>query len=205
MKKTNVIKTLSIITLLALCAGRSYADGNEVVQLLGAGVPPAVSITKSASSVEGGTIDPSTGVNSGVNSIFTIETNGDDSDYDFYISSTFPINGAVCSGYDGNGNIMFGNLTVLPTEEAVADAIAGGTNNANVISYPVTITTSGEMAVSPTVHSPYGNCYKLLLNGDQEGTLTHTVGPTPVTNTYILSQDAAGTYQATITFTAVAK
>ncbi|MCQ2743704.1 MAG: hypothetical protein MJ230_02765 [bacterium] len=205
MKKLNVFKTLSIITLLALCAGKSYADGSEITQLLKASVPPTVSINKSTASVEGGTIDPSTGVNSGIKSVFTVETNGGDSDYDFYITSTFPINGTARSAYDGNGNIMFGNLNVLPTESAVDDAIAGGTHNANVISYPVIITTSGEMTVSPTVHAPYGNCYKMLLNGEQEGTLTHTIGTTPATNTYILSQDAAGSYQATIILTAVAK
>lgn len=205
MKKTNILKTLSIITLLALCAGRSYADGEELQQLLGASVDPTVSITKSASSVEEGTINVDTGVNSGVVSIFNISTNGDDDDYDFYLSSTFPIDGAARSAYDGSGNIIFGNATHPPTEAAVTDAIAHGTNNRNVILYPVTITPESPMTSMSTTHATYGNCYKITLNGSQNGSLTHTVGTTPITNTYILSQDTSGTYRATITLTAVAK
>ena len=205
MKKTNILKTLSIVTLLALCAGRSYADGTEIQLRLDALVQPSISITKSASSVEEGAINPQTGVHGGVTAVFDLATNGDDSDYDFYLSSTFPIDGAASSAFDGNGNIIFGNFTYPPTEAAVSDAIAGGTANKNVILYPITVTASGDMSVTPAVHATYGNCYKVLLNGEQEGTLTHTVGITPVTNTYLLSQDAAGTYQATVTFSAIAK
>ena len=205
MKKTNVFKTLSIITLLALCAGGCYADGTEITQILRATVQSSVSVAKSASSVESGTIDPVTGNNSGVISIFNLVTNGTDSDYDVYLSSTFPIVGTERSAYDGNGHILFGNLTNKPTESAVSNALAGGTNNANVIAYPVTVTVSSPMTVAASTHASYGNCYKVTLNNTQEGTLTHTVGTTPVTNTYILSQDSSGTYQATITLTAIAK
>ena len=205
MKKVNLLKTLSIITLLALCAGRSYADETELPQRLGAEVDPTVSITKSMSSVETGTINVETGANSGVLCVFNISTNGDDDDYDFYLSSTFPIDGEARSAYDGNGNIIFGNVSNPPSEAAVTNAIAGGTNNKNVIMYPVTVTVGNPMTVSTTTHATYGNCYKVLLNGAQEGSLTHTVGAAPVTNTYILSQDASGTYRATVTLTAIAK
>lgn len=205
MKITYVFKILSIITLLALCAGGSYADGTEITQILHATVQPSVSVAKSASSVESGTIDPVTGSNSGVVSVFNIATNGSDSDYDFYLSSTFPINGTPRSAYDGNGHIIFGNLTNNPTESAVSNALYGGTNNANVILYPVNVTVSSPMNVTESTHASYGNCYKVTLNSTQEGTLTHTVGTTPMANTYILSQDSSGTYQATITLTAIAK
>lgn len=205
MKNPKSLKTLAIITLLALCAGKSYADGTEITQVLHASIQPSVSISKTAASVEGGAIDPVTGNNSGVKSVFSIVTNGNDSDYDFYLSSTFPIDGDARSAYDGSGNIIFGNLSHLPTEEAVNNALTSGTNNPNVILYPVTVVTSDPLTVASTTHATYGNCYKVTLHDAQEGTLTHTIGTTPVTNTYILSQDAEGSYQATVTFTAVAK
>lgn len=205
MKQINILKTIFVMTLLALCAGKSYADGAEIEHMLHASVQPAVAISKSASSQETGTINVTTGVNSGVVSIFNISTNGTDGDYDFYLSSTFPINGESRSAYDGNGSIIFGNASNPPSESAVTNAIEHGTNNPNVILYPVTLNIENPMTVTATVHADYGNCYKIELNNAQEGTLTHTVGTTPIVNTYILSQDSAGTYQATIMLTAISK
>ena len=205
MKKSKILKTLSILTLLAFCAGRSYADGTQITQTLSATIQPSVSVTKSAASVETGEIDPENGSHAGIVSVFNISTNGNDSNYDFFLSATFPNAASMISAYDGSGNIMFGNVAYPPTELAIQDAIIHGTYNKNVISYPVTVTAESPMTVTTYTHPNYSNCYRLKLNSSQEGSLTHTVGTTPVTNTYILSQDAAGTYQATITLTAVAK
>ena len=94
----------------------------------------------------------------------------------------------------------------MPTEGAVSNAISGVRGNKNVIAYPITITTSGDMDYEySSGHATYGNCYKITLNGETEGRVTHSVGATPATNTYEYTYDAAGTYQATITLSAVAK
>ena len=213
MKNTNVLKSLLIFSLLALCAGRGYADG-EVPDEIQLNSELTVSITKGSSSHESGTIDVTTGVNSGgVVSYFDIETNGTDDDYDFYLTSTFPIDGTACSGYFGDakagtGYILLGNTAVghKPTEDAVSKAKTGVKGNKNVIAYPVTISTSGNMDYDyNSSHATYGSCYKITLNGDSEGTVTHRIGTSPAVNTYEPYYDAAGTYQATITLTAISK
>ena len=51
----------------------------------------------------------------------------------------------------------------------------------------------------------YGDCYVIRINNSSNGTVTHIVGQTPVQGTYSVGQDQAGTYQATVTFTAYSK
>lgn len=54
-----------------------------------------------------------------------------------------------------------------------------------------------------TNNSAYGGlCYSVRMGDSQNGNLVQTLGTTPLTNTYSISNDRAGTYQAVITFTA---
>ena len=136
-----------------------------------------------------------------------MQTNGTDDDYEFVISSTIQIDGDTISAYTPHGDILFGNTTVLPTTEAINNAKSRLRGNANVIAYPVTVLTEGSMTSEFHYNNAtYGDYYKIMVNNDQEQRkVTHRINSTPVTNSYNVSEDEAGTYQAIITFTSVAK
>lgn len=83
---------------------------------------------------------------------------------------------------------------------------AGGSSNKNVIAYPVTTVITNPMTVGfEQNYGIYGDCYVVKVNNGTEGTVTHTVGQNPISGTYNIGQDQAGTYQAVVTFTAVSK
>ena len=86
--------------------------------------------------------------------------------------------------------------------DAVENAKTGGSNNANVIAYPVTVSATSPLTANFDSGNSKGSCYIIKINGGTEGTVTHTVGGTPISGTYSVGQDQAGTYQATVTFTA---
>ena len=48
-------------------------------------------------------------------------------------------------------------------------------------------------------------CYVVKVNSTMEGTLTQTISGNPVSGTYSLGQDLAGTYKAVVYFTAISK
>lgn len=202
-------KILSILLVIALSSlGQAFADV-EVDQDLDIDVLPTVTITKSAESQENGTLSFANGniTGDGVKSVFTLQTNGTDDDYEFVMSSTIQVDGNIVSAYTPHGDILFGNITVLPTTEAVNNAKSRLTGNANVIAYPVTVLTEGSMTSEFHYNNAtYGDYYKIMVNNDQEQRkVTHRINSTPVTNSYNVSEDEAGTYQAIITFTSVAK
>lgn len=212
MNKTNKLKLLILIIAAGLCSIEAYGD-TEVEQMLQTSVQPAVAISKSTGSIENGTINAETGVHTGLRSVFTLQTNGTDDEYDFIVTSAVQTQAGSVSAYGMDGIILFGNETDLPTESAIEDAKIGGGNNKNVIAYPVTatITTVNAAAGDPMTvefqqnHGIYGDCYVVKVNNNSEGSLEHLVGTTPVGKTYGIGQDAAGTYKATVTFTAVSK
>ena len=94
-----------------------------------------------------------------------------------------------------------------PTPEIFPDdAKAGGSSNKNVIAYPVTTAVTNPMTIGfEQNYGIYGDCYVVKVNNGTEGTVTHTVGQNPISGTYNIGQDQAGTYQAVVTFTAVSK
>ena len=113
---------------------------------------------------------------------------------------------SAVSAYGQNGCILFGNILATPTMSAIEDAKTGGHNNANVIAYPVTVTTTSPLTNSfEASNAQYGACYAIKVNGGKEGTVTHIVGGTPISGSYNVGQDQAGTYKATVTLSAVSK
>ena len=206
----NKQKNILLILLIAAIGGFGQAFGDvEVEQDVDVDVPPTVTITKSAESVESGTLNSSNGniIGTGVKSVFTLQTNGDDDDYEFVMSSTLQIDGDTVSAYTPHGDILFGNTTVLPTREAVNNAKSRLYNNANVIAYPVSVLTEGSMTSEFHYNNAtYGDYYKIVVNGDQEQRkVTHRITSSPVNKSYAVGEDEAGLYQTVITFTAVAK
>ena len=205
--KTRILSKLFIflMTTAVTAAGSSYGY-SEAEQSIQSTVQPAVAIEKLSSSVESGTVTPQTGVHTGLKSVFSIKTNGNDDDYDFIINSKITTEEGDVSAYGQNGSILFGHTLALPTQSAIENAKIGGSNNKNVIAYPVSAVITDPMTVSfQNNYGVYGDCYVVKVNSAMDGTVTHTVNPNPVSGTYSVTQDQAGTYKSTVYFTAVSK
>lgn len=180
-----------------------YAEAEQSVLT---DVQPAVAIEKQTSSIENASANGEIGAHTRLQSVFSIQTNGTDSDYDFIITSKILTDGGEVSAYGNNGSLLFGNTLAAPTQAAIDNAKAGGSSNKNVIAYPVTTAVTNPMTIGfEQNYGIYGDCYVVKVNNGTEGTVTHTVGQNPISGTYNIGQDQAGTYQAVVTFTAVSK
>lgn len=206
MKKHSLL--ISLILLTTVLFGTEKAFGYaEVEQAVTLSVQPAVAIQKTVST-ETGTINPRTGVHTGLNASFSIQTNGTDDDYDFIIGAKIlSSEGTEVSAFTDNGALLFANTMSLPTLSAINNAKQGNKENSNVIAYPIEMTITNPMEVSyqagKTTTEGTG-CYVVLIKETQEGTVTQTVGVTPVSDTYSFA-DEAGSYKSTVYFTAVSK
>lgn len=193
-----------------MVGGLSAYAGTEEELLLGLSAPPTINIEKSASSFETDEVNVTTGRTSGnLKSVFTLQTNGTDADYDLIMTSTLTSDSGTVSAYGlsgGRPTLLFGNIANPPSTSDVNNAKSAGNYNCNVIAYPINlITTSPVTAVYTPSYSTYGDCVVVKLNGNTSASVLQTVGSTPVTGTYVVGQDTAGTYQTTVTFTAYSK
>ena len=205
MNKTNLSKLFIFLITALIGAGKTYGYA-EAEQSVLTDVQPAVAIEKQSSSIETGSVNAENGSHTGLSSIFSIQTNGSDDDYDFIITSKILTDGGEVSAYGNNGTLLFGHTFVTPTQAAIDDAKNGGNKNVNVIAYPISTAITNPMEVNfENNYGVYGDCYVVRVNGGTEGTVTHTVGQNPISGTYSIGQDQAGTYQAVVTFTAVSK
>ncbi len=204
MKQAKSLKLLIFLITATIVAGKAYGY-TETEQSLQTTVQPAVSIIKSDASIENLSANPEQGTHSGFRTIFNLETNGTDDDYDFLIESSILTSGGTVSAYGNNGCILFGHTLATPTLDAIDNAKAGGNNNANVIAYPVIIETTNPFTSAFDGGNSKGACYVVKVNGGDKGTVTHTVSGIPISGTYSVGQDQAGTYQATVTFTSYSK
>lgn len=173
-------------------------------------VPASVNVTAINPAAATGTIDASTGNSSSPSASFRLQTNGADTNYTYVVQAKLLVSaGNQQNAYaqiGGNGYILLGNNSTYPTPAAVNN-ITGGTptsgNNANVIAYPVTNTLTNLSSATLTNNAAYGGlCYIVKTGTSKDGTLTQTVGADPLANTYSLSNDRAGVYQAVVTFSA---
>lgn len=210
MNKKRIAQILILMMTIIWFAPVSKADTRARLKLLSA-VQPSVSIEKSSQSREAASLDVTTGrLDSVLQSVFTLQTNETDENYDFIITSTVQKDGGVDSGYGLNGStptLLFTNTAKLPTNADIANAKQSGSVNCNVIAYPVTlILTNGNMSQSfKKSYGSYGDCFVIKVNGETSGTIVHNLGQQPAGQTYKVGQDAAGTYKSTVTFTAVSK
>lgn len=205
MKKNILISLILLVTTIVVERAYGYAVAE---QSLDTTVQPTVTIEKQTSSIENAVADGKTGTHSGLQSVFNIKTNGNDENYDFIITSSIPHDGGAVSAYGSNGSLLFVNTLSSPTSSAIENAKIGGDNNKNVIAYPVEVSATSPITASfEQNYSVYGNCYVIKVNSSDgvDGIITHIVGQTPVSNTYSIGQDQAGTYQATVTLSAVSK
>ena len=124
-----------------------------------------IAIEKQTSSIENASANGETGAHTGLQSVFSIQTNGTDSDYDFIITSKILTDGGEVSAYGNNGSLLFGNTLAAPTQAAIDDAKAGGSRNKNVIAYPVTTVITNPMTVGfEQNYGIYGDCYVVKVN-----------------------------------------
>ena len=207
MKKRNILTSLILITAVLTSTVKAFGYA-KVGQQLKTDAQPAVAIEK-VSSNDSGTINAETGVHGGLNASFTLQTNGDDSSYDYILTALTPTSNGTTSAFtktSGKTGIVFVNVDHEPTLSDIENAKISGGNNANVITYPIEMNITSPMTVEYVpVNSTYGACWVVRVNNANEGTLIQTIGGTPIGRTYKLGDDAAGTYRATITFTAIAK
>lgn len=186
----------------------------ETVQTLNVSAQSTVSIEKTVST-EQGEVNPEFGTHAGLGATYKVETNIAQSETEncqFIIASKIKIDGGTeVSAFSTDGSsILFGradNEDYFPTNAAVENAKVGGTNNANVIAYPITITASPmSINYSANQQAEEGNvgCFVVDVNGANEATLQQTISGTPVVGTYSM-QDTAGKYQVYVYFTAINK
>ncbi len=201
--KNNFLKSLILITTVLISTVQTYGYA-EVEQSVTTDVQPSVAISKLASQ-EAGTIDPTTGASSGLNASFKLQTNGNDENYDFVVSAKINTIDGEVSAYGQNGYLLFGNTIALPTSSAIENAKMGNKKNPNVIAYPLNMSITSPMSVEFGNSPIYGDSWIVKVNSGTEGTLTQSIGQAPVNNTYSIGEDEAGTYSATVTFTAISK
>ena len=201
--KNNLIKFLIPIFCLLLFSSCSYADTEEDVVVI-TNVPYTASLARTSTSAPV-TVDPMTGVHSGLSTVFTLQSNGGDDHFDYIIKSYIDIDGGRVSAYGDGGRLLFAHTTNPPTAAAVSNAKTGTISNKNVFAYPTDIARGGTRPEFKVNYKDYGNCYAIFLDGLVSGTVTHQVSGTPCSNTYEMSVDEAGTYKSTIEFTIVAK
>lgn len=209
MRTITIVLGIIAATQLSLitCYGASTLQ-----QTITTTIPAAVNVTAINTSASKGTINPQTGNSSSPSASFQLETNGNDSNYTYVVQAKlFTSGGTQANAYaqiGGQGYLLLGNNTPAnyPTISAINNIKSGtptASSNANVIGYPVTNTLSNLDSITLTNNSAYGGlCYIVQTGCSQKGTLSQVLGAVPLTNTYSISNDKAGTYQAIITFTA---
>ena len=201
MKREIITKLL--ITVLAITTGLEVYADTEANLLFRTVVPKATRITKLTS---GPSIvaNPETGMISGtLQSVFELDSNDTEGTNEFVITASVDTSAGAVSAYDYWGNIAFTNTEALPTPTVVNEALTHTGDNPNVIVYPVTITASPFKYKFQPGYKSYGYCYRIDLDGETEGTVTHAIDSNPIAGTFHSTKDTSGVYRATITITAV--
>lgn len=201
MKKLNLLKSL-IITMAVLLGtvDKAFCEATAVQQ--SRTVVQSTVVVEKTSEPEIGYINTSSGGEAST-LISTFKLQANDEKTFFVVYSNIQVDGEqTTSAFDGAGNLLFGNTSILPTGEDVKNAKAGVSGNANVIAYPFVLNGENIEATS-AVSETYKECYKVILEDPLTfGTLTQTVGGTPAPNTFS-TRDQAGTYKATVYVSAV--
>ncbi len=181
-------------------------------QTLTTTVPAAVNITAVNTALATGTINAAGGNSSSPAASFRLQTNGADSNYTYVVQAklltTTNTQTNAYAQIGAQGYILLGNNSPsnYPTAAAINNITGGNptaTNNANVIAYPITNALNNLSSITLTNLPAYGGlCYKVTTGNSKDGTLTQTLGSTPLLNTYSITNDRAGVYQAIVTLSA---
>ncbi len=207
MNKRNLLTSLILITAVLTSTVKAFGYA-QVRQRLLTIAEPAVAIEKLTEN-NAGNIAVETGIHSGLGASFQLQTNDDDSGYDYILTATTPTTGGSTSAFtkiNDQTGIVFVNVSAEPTLDDIDNAKNGSGLNRNVIVYPISMEIDNPMTVEYVPnHATYDNCWQVRVNGGTSGVLTQTINGTPLAGTYTIGHDAAGSYQATIVFTAYSK
>ncbi len=194
--KNNLIRFLFLLLITApACSGAAVTD--SVLTVI---IPSAAVVNTIPSAINNSTINPQTGSHMGLGAVFNVKTNGDDSTYDFVLSSSINTEAGEKNGYflkDGDLYLILANKEHFPDLASLADIYsAAPKSNKNMIAYPV--------LKSAEFQSTYQNyngsvCCKFLSEGKQNFNVSQHIGNTPLSGTYSLEDDGAGVYEAVIT------
>lgn len=206
-----LLKIMTILLITSSIAQQSYSATN-FQQTIVTTVPSAVNISAYNQSLSNGNIAPQTGISSSPSASFNIQTNGEDYNYIYTVQAKVSTsNSGDINAYFQNSNsdyIILGNISLsnLPNTNSINN-IKSGTptidENPNAIAYPITNTLTNIESATMTNNLANGDlCYSVKMGNSQNGSLIQTLGSAPLPNTYSLSNDRAGTYQAVVTFTA---
>lgn len=201
-----------IIVMIFNCFIQQSYSATTFQQTIVTDIPSAVNISAYNQSLSKGNIDPQTGISSFPSASFNIKTNGEDYNYTYILQAKVTTsNSGEINAYFQSSNsdyIILGNISSsnLPDTNSINN-IKNGTpiidENPNAIAYPITNTLTNIDSATMTNNTANGDlCYTVKMGTSQNGNLVQTLGANPLTNTYSLSNDRAGTYQAVITFTA---
>lgn len=206
-----LLKIIVSALILGSFVQQSYSATN-FQQTIVTTIPTAVDISAYNQSLSKGTIAPQTGISSSPSASFNIKTNGEDCNYTYIVQAKVSTsNSGDVNAYFKSSNkdyIILGNVSSsnFPSINSINNIKSGtpiSSSNANAIAYPITNTLTNIESATMINNTAYGGlCYSVNMGNSQNGTLVQTLGANPLTNTYSISNDRAGTYQAVITFTA---
>ena len=201
--RTKLFKTL-ILSICLMLTQSVFAEVEEEVIVV-TKVPYEARLTKKPST-ESATLNPANGTHTGLSSVFTLQTNGGDDNFEYIINSYITIDEGRVSAYGNDGRLLFAHTTTLPDLTALANAKSGIGQSKNIFAYPTSVVASGgRSSTFKQNYKDYGNCYQIFASSVETGDVTHTVSGTPVANTYEAGLDEAGSYQSTIVFTITSK
>lgn len=210
MKKLNLLKTLILVITVLTGTVEAFATATEV-RTLTVSAQEAVTIEKLANCNESNTIDAATGIHTGLNASFLLQVNDINTEDVFIVGSKITAQGGeIVSAFSNDGTaLLFGRYNEeehFPTLDAIENAKAGGSNNANVIAYPIskmTITAPMTMVYNASIVTEEGTVggYVINLNESTTATIEQIIGGSPYGETYSGGQDMAGDYKSTVFFT----
>lgn len=202
---------MAIIFILDICILQAYSATN-FQQTIVTNVPSAVNISAINQSLSKGSIAPQTGNSTSPSATFNIKTNGEDCNYTYTMQAkVYSSDNGEVNAYFKNSNreyIILGNISSsnTPNINSINNIKSGTPNsseNPNAIAYPITnMLTNIESASMVNCSTTNGLCYSIKMGNSQNGNIRQTIGASPLSNTYSISNDRAGTYQAVITLTA---
>ena len=204
-------KLMICITMLIVCSNKSYS-ATSFQQTIVTTIPSAVNISAYNQSLAKGSIAPQTGISTSPSASFNIKTNGEDCNYNYIVQAKLSTsNSRDVNAYSKISNrdyIILGNVSSgnYPNINAVNNIKSGtptAAGNPNVIAYPINNILTNIDSATMVNNSAYGGlCYSVKMGNSQNGNFVQSIGSVPLNNTYSISNDRAGTYQAIVTFTA---
>ena len=196
---------LLILLVLILFAPYSYGAAMLNGEII-TNIPDSALVTAIPNEKNTTIINAEDGTHNGLQADFTIQTNGDDSIFDFVLSSTVSTSEGDKDAYfvnNGGLYIMLGNKTRIPTTEAYNDISTGKfLSNSNLIAYAVTNTTAA--TVNPEYYNGVLSCV-IKINGLQDLNISQNILGYPSLNTYAVKEDNSGTYEVVLTLNAIRK